>query len=154
MVSVREADVTDADACSKVLCASIIELCTADHNDDEAVIAKWTANKSPEILATWIASPHCTFFVAERDGELAGVGSISDSGEVQLNYVSPDHRYCGVSRALIAHLEATLRAQGISAARLTSTETAHSFYRKAGWTDAGEPENVFGLRGYPMEKSL
>ena len=48
MVSIREADVTDAGACSKVLCASIIELCTADHNDDEAVIAKWTANKTPD----------------------------------------------------------------------------------------------------------
>lgn len=154
MLSIREADEKDAEACSKVLCASIRELCLADHNGDAELIARWIADKTPENLARWIADRRSALFLAERDGSAAGVGCISEDGEVLLNYVAPAHRFCGVSRAMLAQLEATLRDRGIANARLTSTETAHRFYREAGWVDFGEPEVMFGIKGYPMAKEI
>ena len=154
MVSIRQITDGDAETLSKVLCASIRELCSADHKNDPEVIARWIANKTPEHMAQWIADPHLTLVLAERDEQPAGVGCISDQGEVLLNYVAPAHRFCGVSFAILAHLEAALAERGITKARLTSSETAHRFYRRAGWMDAGESPIVLGLRGFPMEKSL
>ena len=154
MLSIREAEESDAEACSQVLCTSIRELCAADHHGDADLIARWAANKTPERIARWIADPHVTLFLADHDGVPAGVGGVSENGEILLNYVTPIYRFCGVSRAVLAHMEQTLRERGVRKARLTSTETAHHFYRNAGWADVGAPEMVLGIRGYPMEKDM
>lgn len=154
MITVRKPVYDDADVLSAVLCASIRELCSADHHNDQNVIAQWTANKSPEHMIKLLANPRLALFVAEVDQEVSGVGCISLGGEVLLNYVAPAHRFCGVSKALLDHLENALAEHGVSRATLTSTKTAHRFYRAAGWTDCGEPETVFGLTGYPMEKII
>ena len=45
--SVRRAEPDDVLAMSRVLTASIIELCAADHGNDPAAIAAWTRNKTP-----------------------------------------------------------------------------------------------------------
>ena len=154
MISIREAEEGDAEACSQVLCASIRELCVADHHRDADLVAQWTANKTPERIVRWVADPHVTLFLAEHDGAPAGVGGVSENGEILLNYVAPLCRFRGVSRAMLAHMEQTLRERGVRMARLTSTETAHRFYRSAGWTDVGDPEVVLGIRGYPMVKDM
>jgi GNAT superfamily N-acetyltransferase len=154
MLVIRQADERDAQACSAVLCASIRELCAADHNGDANLIARWIANKTPAHMARWAADPGVVLFLAEHDGATAGVGSISRDGEVLLNYVAPAHRFSGVSWAMLAHLEAALRERGVGTARLTSTKTAHRFYRAAGWVDVGDPEVTFGIAGYPMAKVL
>lgn len=153
MIHIRPVVEDDADTLSRILCESIRQLCAADHKSDPALVGNWTANKTPEQMKRWIANPQVTLVIAERDGQAAGAGCNSADGEVFLNYVSPDHRFCGVSKAILGHLEATL-AKLVGRARLTSTETAHRFYLGAGWEDVGEPVNVFGLRGYPMEKAL
>ena len=153
-LTVRQARVSDADTCSAVLCASIRDLCTADHHGDEEIIRRWLANKTPETLRNWIPSPRTTIYVAEIDGNIAGVGAISDGSEVTLNYVSPDYRFLGVSRAILDGLEKALHDRGIRDAQLTSTATAHEFYRKAGWRDSGEPEMWLGMQGFPMRKTL
>jgi GNAT superfamily N-acetyltransferase len=154
MLSIRRAQQHDVEACSEVLCASIRTLCVADHKGDAVLIARWVANKTPEQMGRWLANPRVTLFLAESDGAPAGVGCISENGEVLLNYVAPAHRFRGVSRAMLAHLENTLRGRGVRKATLTSTVTAHRFYQSAGWTDVGSPELTFGITGYPMEKEL
>lgn len=154
MMIIRGVSERDAQVLSDVLCASIRELCVADHGNDQETIQRWIANKSPGHIAQWITHPNLTLFLAERDGEPAGVGGISEGGEITLNYVTPAHRFHGVSRAVLAHCETALAAAGIRRARLVSTATAHRFYREAGWSDAGAPESVFGLVGYPMAKVL
>lgn len=99
-------------------------------------------------------NPEVTMFVAERDGALAAVGCIDTKGEIGLNYVSPAHRFMGVSKALLSAMEDELRDQGTKLARLTSTATAYRFYRSAGWEDAGSPETGHSVTGYPMQKAL
>jgi GNAT superfamily N-acetyltransferase len=154
MLSIRQAYASDAEACSAVLCASIRELCMADHKSDAELIAQWLSNKTPEHLVRWATNPRSVLLLAERDGAPAGVGSVSIDGEVLLNYVAPAHRFTGVSRAMLGRLEGILCERGIGTARLTSTETAHRFYRAAGWVDIGVPRTMFGITGYPMQKQL
>jgi GNAT superfamily N-acetyltransferase len=85
----------------------------------------------------------------------SGWGSVTDAGEITLNYVAPDARFRGVSRALLSALEARAVERGNRRCTLTSTETAHRFYQSAGYVDDGAPTGKFGTgSGYPMSKQI
>jgi GNAT superfamily N-acetyltransferase len=153
-VIVRDALPADArDAC-EVLRRSITELCAADHGNDPEILARWLANKTPETVATWIGRPTNSVLVAVDGDAILAVGSVTDKGEIGLNYVSPDARFRGASKALLQALELRAREQGNARCKLTSTETAHRFYTSAGYGDSGPPVDTFGMRGYPMAKAL
>lgn len=151
MIRVRPAGPADAAAMSHVLIASITKLCGADHGGDPAAIAAWLANKTPAAVAAMLAAPAARFFVAEVERSVAAVGCILGEHEVGLNYVDPAHRFRGVSRALLAAMEAAL---GPGEAHLDSTVTAHRFYLAAGWEDAGAPRRHFGMVSHPMRKLI
>ncbi len=146
-VAVRLAREADIDAMSTVLVASIRDLCAADHRNDAVAIARWTANKTPESIRGWLAGGPGRLFVAENSfafpGEILCVGAYSADGKILLNYVAPGARFRGVSKHMLARLEAELRALGVAEGRLTSTATALTFYRAAGWTDAGHEAGFF-----------
>lgn len=153
---IRDATSEDAEAACAVLRASITELCGADHRNDPVLLERWLANKQPKIVASWIAQPDRSVLVAvdEADAILA-VGSVTDAGEITLNYVSPQARFRGVSRALLAALEARAADRGNAVCRLHSSETARRFYLANGYVDDGEPIRKFGMRsGYPMSKRI
>lgn len=155
MITVRPARMADAEAMSRVLIASITELCTADHGNDAAIIAAWTRNKTADSVGRMIANPEGTMLVAERGGKIAAVGCILAPDEIGLNYVAPAHRLQGVSRALLGAMEALLQQRGVTLARLTSTATAHQFYLGAAWEDAGPEDRTRpGMVAYPMHKRL
>ncbi|WP_083988994.1 GNAT family N-acetyltransferase [Devosia geojensis] len=153
-VRVRPAHTSDIEAMSRAMTRSIAELCAADHADDPEIIAGWTRNKTPQAVAQMLANPQLSLFVAEIEGMVGAVGAIAGPDTVALNYVSPDHRRRGLSRALLAHMEAEMAARGTDLARLTSTRTALEFYRAHGWQDAGPPELGHNVPGYPMTKRL
>lgn len=75
-------------------------------------------------------------YVAETEGVLAGVAGMTTGGKITLNYVSPDFRFRGVSKALLAKLESRARELGLMQCHLESTKTAERFYRAAGFHDA------------------
>ena len=154
MIAIRRARSADVAAMSRVLIASITELCFADHKADPDIIADWTRNKAPDSVGQWVGEPTLLMLVAERDSEIAAVGCLTRPDEIGLNYVSPEHRFMGVSRALLKALEQRMRENGVSVGTLTSTETAHRFYLGAGWEDAGPPELGHNVPGYPMRKTL
>jgi len=152
---IRDAVPEDAPAACEVMRRSISELCSADHNDDPVILALWLANKTPEIVASWIIKPSNSVLVAVESGSILAVGSVTDAGEVTLNYVSPDARFRGVSRALLVALETRAQERGNQRCILLSTETAHRFYRSAGYVDDGPPQGKFGTTSsYPMSKEL
>ena len=122
---------------SRVLTDSITRLCVADHRDDPEALAAWTRNKSPEGIAAMLSSPGLRLFVAERAGEIAAVGAVTVAGEIALNYVAPEARFAGISKAMLARLEAELAAMGFAEVRLESTLTARRFYEAAGWYPDG-----------------
>ena len=134
-----------------MLIASITELCAADHKNDPTALASWLANKTLEGVGVWFANPANTILVAERDGEIAACGAFNTGRKIILNYVSPQHRFAGVSKALLEAMEAAL---GAGEARLDSTLTARRFYLAAGWEEAGPPEPYRFVPGYPMRKVL
>ena len=129
---------------------SIAELCEADHKNDPSVLARWLGNKTVENFIAWNS-----LLVAVEDGQILAVGSVTDAGTIGLNYVSPDARFRGVSRALLRALEARAAERGNTQCTLTSTETARHFYLSNGYKETGLPTAAFGTSsGYPMSKSL
>jgi hypothetical protein len=61
----------------------------------------------------------------------------------------------GSVATLLCALNARVAERGNTRCTLSSTETAHRFYRAAGYTEDGPPNGKFGPRGgYPMSKQL
>src|SRR4051812_47415127 len=115
-MQVRCAHDGDADEAANVVRWSITELCAAEYRGDTQVLARWLANKTPEDFRRWIGSADRSVCVAARADEwLAAVGMVAWRGEILLNYVAPEARFLGGSKALVAHMEAMeghLRAHG------------------------------------------
>jgi GNAT superfamily N-acetyltransferase len=152
---IRDAKSEDAVESCEVMRRSIAELCTADHKDDPAILDKWLGNKKPDIFRAWIAQPRNNLLVATEGERIVAVGSVTDDGEITLNYVSPDARFRGVSKALLAGLERRAAKRGCAECRLNSTETARRFYLACGYRNTGKPGGHFGTNsGYPMSKAL
>jgi GNAT superfamily N-acetyltransferase len=151
---IRDAVPTDAAAACEVLRRSITELCTADHHDDPAILGRWLANKTPEIVAGWIAKPGNSVLVAIEGEAIVAVGALDDAGHIRLNYVSPDARFHGISRAMLKALEARALARGNICVTLDSTGTAKPFYLSAGYVEDRPPIDLFGTTSHPMTKAL
>ncbi len=153
-IIIREAVARDAAACSEIFCGSIRQLCLLDHHGDEALIAGWCKNKTPESVLQWIEQGPPKLFVAQVGTAITAVGGITLPNEVSLNYVSPKFTRQGVSRALLRHMEQALKSHGCEIATLTSTKTALDFYQALGWEIAGELEACYTVEGFPMSKVL
>ena len=154
-MDIREARISEAEAICGVHRRSIVELCVADHQNDSAILEAWLASKTPENVRRWIERPDSNVLVAAEGGAMIAVGCVRDSGEILLNYVSPDARFRGASKAMLAALEGIARECGAERCRLVSTETARRFYRSAGYVEDGPPQESFGSKAsYPMAKRL
>jgi ribosomal protein S18 acetylase RimI-like enzyme len=140
----RRARIEDAAEACVVLRRSIAELCHLDHGGDEVMLARWLSNKTVENVRRWIGESHV--FVAEEAGRILGVAAMSGAGTITLNYVSPDARFRGVSKALVRCLENHARAHGLAECRLESTKTALRFYQDLGYMTIGTSE-VLPLTG-------
>jgi GNAT superfamily N-acetyltransferase len=120
-VAIRDAAPADAAAACYVLRESISRLCVADHGNDPAILNAWLANKTPETVAAWARQSGNSLLLAVEIDAILGVGSVTDAGEITLNYVAPVARFRGVSRALLKALEARAIERGNSRCTLTST---------------------------------
>ncbi len=154
-MEIRDARAADAPAACQVIRRSILELCAADHRNDPAILSRWLANKTPQNVESRIMQPDNSMLVAVEGDGIRGVGSVTDSGRITLNYVSPDARFRGMSRALLSALEARAADRGNTHCTLNSTETARRFYLAFGYVEVGPPASEFGTQaGYPMAKPL
>lgn len=153
-MEIRDATTEDAAAACAVMHRSIRELCRADHRGDPEVLARWLANKTPENFLRWIARADNSVLVAVEGTAILAVGCVTDAGEITLNYVSPDVRFRGVSKALLAALEARAAARGNDRCTLTSTATARRLYTAAGYAEDGPAECKFGIPADRLAKAL
>ena len=153
-MEIRSAVTDDAEAACSVLRRSITQLCVADHRNDPAILARWLANKTPTHVRDWIASDQQSVLVAVEDGTVLGVGSVTTAGRIDLNYVAPEARFRGASKAMLAALEARAHRFGAAECVLESTATARRFYLSAGYAEAAAPVRMFGTASYPMAKQL
>jgi GNAT superfamily N-acetyltransferase len=154
-MQIREAMADDAAEACRVLRRSITELCSADHMDDPVVLADWLSNKKPANVRSWIVRADNHVFVATEGSAILAVGAVTSSGEITLNYVSPDARFAGVSKALLNRLEAKALELGNHTCTLTSTETARRFYLSAGYQQQSSSRNPLAASSsYRMIKQL
>ena len=152
---IRDGTREDAIAGCEVMRRSIAELCGADHHNDAAILERWLRNKTPEHFHAWITQPGNSLMVAVEDDRILAVGSVTDKGEITLNYVSPDARFRGVSTAMLGALERRAAHRGCTECNLKSTQTARRFYLANGYEEIGPPTGPFGaVSGYPMLKTL
>lgn len=132
-LQIRPAQKADAAMAVQVLASSISELCFEDHQNDPEEISSWLENKTAENWYTWVEHPAATVFVAEEDGVVQGVGMVHSDGEILLNYVSPEARFRGISKAMLFALEQEASARGAVSTALESTRTALRFYLANGY---------------------
>ncbi|HTR85683.1 MAG TPA: GNAT family N-acetyltransferase [Reyranella sp.] len=154
-MEIRDALPSDAEAACAVMRRSIAELCMADHHDDPKILGAWLANKTAETFRSWLARGGQSYLLALLDGRIVAVGAVTDAGEITLNYVSPDARFQGVSRAMLAALERRAAERGNQTCTLLSTATALRFYLARGYVQIGEADRKYGTSsGFPMMKAL
>ena len=152
-IVLRLATVFDVFDISRVLIRSITQHCVADHNNDPDHLKQWTANKDPETIRGWF-KPGSQIWLVEREGQLAAVGALFETGKITLLYVDPDHVGGGVGAALLNRLEQQLAECGCTEAYLDATRTARQFYLKHGWQPVNTPGDWNGIPQFPMRKSL
>jgi hypothetical protein len=102
----------------------------------------------------WIADPGNTLLVAVEGDNVLAAGCVKTSGEIVLNYVSPEARFGGISKAILQSLEHASIAHGQLVSSLDSTLTALRFYTDAGYARNGSPIEKHGLAAHPMIKPL
>ncbi|MFK0167045.1 GNAT family N-acetyltransferase [Rhizobium sp. NPDC090279] len=130
---IRRATEGDAARGCWLLRRSFAELCGRDHLWDPVRIQEGIAEKTPENWHQWVNSTSADLYVAETAAALVGVGLLTHRGEIILNHVCPDHRFRGISKGLLAHMECEGRMLGLVFCYVGSTRTAMSFYQSAGY---------------------
>jgi GNAT superfamily N-acetyltransferase len=81
--------------------------------------------------------------------------TMNGSGEITLNYVSPDARFRGISKGLLQRLELQATDLGIQRITLQSSLTALRLYESAGYRRNEPPTKGFGITFcHPMIKNL
>ncbi len=153
-IRTRRAEPADADRITQILRESITQLCVADHGNRTVPLALWLANKTVANISKWIDDPGATMLVAQIGPDLAAVGAITGSGVVTLNYVAPEFRKKGLSKAMVRALEREALRLGLTEIALDSTLTALRFYRSLGFADRGPPGEKHELPNFPLGKSL
>lgn len=142
-ITIRAAQTPDAEPAILLVRRSIVRLCMADHGGARHVLEGWLSNKTIENMTAWIERPGNHVLIAARDGAMAGVGAVTDGGEILLAYVDPDHRFQGVTSALVTRMEEIARQARAERIHLTTTETARAFYLARGYVPEQEPGDLF-----------
>ncbi len=144
-LEIRIAASGDAAAACNVLRRSIAECCVLDHNNDPAILGAWLGNKTPQMVASWFASPTNHSLVALQDGAVVGVALLTGAGKLALCYLLPEARGLGLGKMLLARMEDIARGWGVKALQLHSTATGEGFFARHGYTRAGQVRSPYGV---------
>ena len=114
----------------------ILQGLTADQRIGEREVLfldAWLRNKTAAQWEIWVAREDALLLVAEQQSAIVGVAAATLRGEILLNYVHPEARFSGVSKAMLAALEDELGRHNVAQSRLKSTVTARPFYVSCGY---------------------
>ncbi|MBY6186567.1 GNAT family N-acetyltransferase [Marinobacter hydrocarbonoclasticus] len=152
--SIRSACRADAAAVMRLRRRAILAGCKGHYAAEDLAI--WTEGEPGE---AFLADLERAFYLVEANGELAGSGMVDlKTGQVDAIFTDPDWTGQGVAAAMMAHLEALARQQGLAKLTLDATLNAAPFYRRCGFS--GEAlSHYHSPRGLtlscvPMEKGL
>ncbi|MCL4694595.1 MAG: GNAT family N-acetyltransferase [Candidatus Hydrogenedentes bacterium] len=142
VISIRVAELRDAEEISHVLCACYEGFIRSDGFEEEVVEQLKQVRGSLPCIRDEIAEGGV--FVAEVEGRVAGIVSVHGN-EIARLYVAPKHQRCGVGTRLFNCAETCIRASGF--AHLTLGAAGRSmlpFYEKLGMCFVREKKIVAG----------
>jgi GNAT superfamily N-acetyltransferase len=119
---------------------------------DPEGVAEMHRHVSPAAIARR-AETHDTF-VAWQGAQPVGVIEVRDQDHVSMLFVETSHMGLGIATALLARAVEAARAAGRAAMTVHSSLNAQSFYERAGFVAASEPQHVDGFAFVPMTKRL
>lgn len=149
---IRQAVPSDAVSIASLLVRSIRELCGPDYDRDEDLLAHWCQNKTPENVQRWMSNDANHFVVSEQNGEIAGVGLITNEGKILLCYLLPKFQGKGVGKEILTALFDHAVITGLNRVSLESTRTARAFYLHHGFIEIGETACQGKIPGFIMER--
>lgn len=144
-LEIRIAAPEDAPAACSVLRRSIAECCVVDHRNDPSILGAWLGNKTPQMVASWFASPTNHSLVAVLDGAVVGVALLTGAGKLALCYLLPEARGQGAGKALLERMEQTACNWGVKALQLHSTASGEAFFASQGYIRAGQVRSPYGV---------
>ncbi|MDQ2819581.1 MAG: GNAT family N-acetyltransferase [Pseudomonadota bacterium] len=143
--ALRIAVAGDEQSVCELLRRAIAEGCAPDHRDQPDVLEHWLANKTPQTVRGWMASPSNYMLVADSGVQLLGVALLNQAGKLALCYVDPDMLKRGVGRAMLEAVEVQARSWNISKLFLHSPASASGFFARLGYADGGKEKACYGL---------
>lgn len=83
-------------------------------------------------------------FVAEQDGRIIGFGGIDLKTKEQIKYlyILPEHHKGGIGSKILTQLEVRGWEAGLESLRLHSSPAAVEFYRRNGYREVAEAEQI------------
>ena len=142
---------SDAEACCDLINASVT---AAAHLSQNARFQLITRNVPADLSAELKAAYS---LIAEIDGQLVAIGSLTKEGEIRRVYVCPDAQKQGIGKAMIDMLEDTARKHNISELRIKAAPNTVEFYQRLGYAIVGHEQMQIGNTSYDavkMTKSL
>jgi len=153
-VLIRRATPEDAEAVAALLVRSIRELCGPDYNNDETILSRWCANKTPEQIRHGMENGQNYWTVALDPNTIAGTALMTPEGEILLCYVLPEYVHRGIGNALLTDLLRNARTLGLKKIRLESTRSARDFYRRNGFIELGKTLGMGVIPCFTMERTI
>jgi len=146
MIELRPFKRADAAATQWLHHETISTINSKDYSSEQ--IEKWSAlNSSAEWWAKSLLKNIA--YVACDGSEIVGFGDVTREGFVLRLYVHKDHQGKGIASKLLNALEQDVRKIGLERIWLESTETAHTFYQKNGYSDI--ESKMKDMRGTPLK---
>lgn len=101
-------------------------------------------------IGGFVAGEWQSIWVAEINGDIAGVAGVNPAGVIWALYVRPGYQGCGIGSALYEAAINTLKRAGQRKALLevlAANEHAVAFYRSRGWVaESRRTEHIPGFR--------
>ena len=138
----------------RVVRESIVQLCVADHHNNDEHISNWLKARSETEMGEFLFNGESQAFVCRTGSDISGMSHIKKNGEITLCYVHPQYLGQGIGQAVLSAAEKQALQWSIKEINLTSTSTAREFYIHHGFTQCKDPITCFGMPGYPLKKTI
>ena len=153
-ITIRPYTAADAAAVTDVFRSAVRGIASRDYTASQ--VRAWAPDdidvaqfgRRCETRSTW---------VVEAQGRVAGFSDLESDGHIDMLYVHPDFERRGVARALLGHIEATARANGLRRLYAEASMTARPVFEAMGFRILAR--QTVTLRGesmtnFRMEKRL
>lgn len=147
-MTIRKAQIGEDEAIHSAHMRSIREVCVHDHG--EAEIRGWGYRECGDRWRQSIADG--LVWVVEHDGQIEGVACMKFNdaqAHIHSLYLTPVVLGQGYGYALMTQMLEKARLRGVKRVDLESSLTAHSFYLRVGFVDAG-PMGYADIGGHPV----